>query len=323
MAGIDGLLLLMVLIWAGNYSLAKETLRHLPPLPFNAVRLTAASVLFLALIEWNRRAARRLSDADAGANRWGALRASHAVSWSDWLAMAGLGVVGHFVYQLCFIGGLARTSVSNSALIIGCTPVAVAMLAAAVGQERITRTHWAGAALSLCGLYLVAGRGARLDSASLSGDLLMLVCIVCWAIYTVSSRPLLERHSPLVVTGYSMAFGTLLYVPVAVPALSMVAWGELDGWVWAATLASAVLALNVAYLIWYTAVQRIGNARTSVYSNMVPVVALVLASAVLGERVEPAKWIGATAIVSGVVLTRLGARRRATDRAAAEPPAEE
>jgi len=320
-AGIDGLLLLMVLIWAGNYSLAKETLRHLPPLPFNAVRLTTASVLFLALLEWNRRAARRESGPEAGANRWGALRASPAISPVDWLALAGLGVVGHFVYQLCFIGGLARTSVSNSALILGCTPVAVAMLAAAIGQERVTKTHWAGAALSLCGLYLVAGRGAELDGSSLTGDLLMLVCIVCWAIYTVSSRPLLERHSPLVVTGYSMAFGTLLYVPVAIPGVSRVEWGALEGWVWAATFASAVLALNVAYLIWYTAVQRIGNARTSVYSNMVPVAAIVLAWSVLGERVEPAKWIGATAIVGGVVLTRLDARRGAA--VAVEPPAEE
>ena len=58
-----------------------------------------------------------------------------------------------------------------------------------------------------------------------------------------------------------------------------------------------------AYLIWYTAVQRIGSARTSTYSNMVPAAALIVAIIWLREPVAPLKRAGAAAILGGVLLT--------------------
>jgi drug/metabolite transporter (DMT)-like permease len=297
---MDAALLAMVVIWAGNYSLAKWVFREMPPTAFNAVRMAIASLVFLALL-------RRAPD--------------RHIPRGDWLALLGLGVVGHFVYQLGFIGGLARTSVANAALIIGCSPVAIALTTAAAGHERIGRLHWLGAALSVAGLYLVAGRDAAMTSATRIGDALMLGSVCCWAVYTVASRALLVRHSPLVVTGYSMTFGTALFVLATAPATLRTAWSQVSGWAWAGTLASAVLALNVAYLIWYTAVQRIGNARTSLFSNMVPLVALLFAWAGLGERIPPSKFVGAAAILAGVLVTRLGHAGGRTEQF--EPPPEE
>jgi drug/metabolite transporter (DMT)-like permease len=316
---IDAWLALMVAIWAGNFSLVKATLARIPPIPFNALRLILSSALFLSFLAWQHsRRDRRPETTPYVA--WPALEPS-VPSRRDWLAMAGLGLVGHFAYQLCFIGGLSRTSAANSALILGCTPVAVALLSAAVGQERVRPAHWVGAALSLLGLYLVAGRGVRVSGESLAGDALLLVGVGCWAFYTVFSRPLLERHSPLVVTGYSMAVGTALFVPVALPGLAALDWRAVEAGTWVALATSAVLAINVAYLIWYAAVQRIGNTRTSMYSNVVPVAALAIAWFWLGERIDVAKVTGAAAILSGVVLSRLAAgdlRRRLPG-----PPAEE
>jgi drug/metabolite transporter (DMT)-like permease len=229
--------------------------------------------------------------------------------------------VGHFIYQMAFISALGLTTVANSALISGLTPVAITLLAAAMGHERIGRWHWAGLALSIAGLYFVSGHGARLSGESLRGDLFMLAGVACWACYTVFSRPLLERHSPLAVTGLSMALGTALFVPIMVPALLRFEWGQVSAWAWLALGASAILALNVAYLIWYTAVQRIGSAHTSAFSNMVPVTAMLLAWLTLGEQLDSAKIAGAAAIVGGVVLTRVGGRERAG--VPANPPPEE
>jgi drug/metabolite transporter (DMT)-like permease len=316
---IDAWLALMVLIWAGNFSLVKATLARIPPIPFNALRLVLSSILFLLFLAWQHARGDRRSETTAPVS-WRALEAS-VPSRRDWLAIAALGVVGHFAYQLCFIGGLSRTSAANSALILGCTPVAVALLSAAAGQERVRPTHWVGAALSMLGLYLVAGRGVRLASESFAGDALLLVGVGCWAVYTVFSRPLLERHSPLVVTGYSLAVGTALFLPVALPSLRALDWGTVGTDAWFALVTSAVLAINVAYLIWYAAVQRIGNTRTSMYSNVVPVAALVIAWVSLDERIDVAKVGGAAAILSGVALSRLAAgelRRRLP-----APPAEE
>jgi len=318
---MDLLLVAMVIVWAGNYSLVKSVLRELSPLAFNAARLIVASAVFLALLAWSRHRSGAPSRAGTGAVAMPRpLRAAGRLDRADWRALAGLGFVGHFIYQFAFIGGLARTSVANSALIIGCSPVAIALATALAGHERIGRLHWLGAALSVGGLYLVAGRSAAIGGASLVGDVLMLGAVGCWAVYTVFSRPLLERHSPLVVTGYSLALGTAMFVPAALPALLRAPWASLSTWAWWGIVASAVLALNLAYLIWYTAVQRIGNARTSMYSNMVPVTAMALAWAVLGERIEPVQVAGAVAIVSGVLLTRWSTR--AGQAAGLQPPAE-
>jgi drug/metabolite transporter (DMT)-like permease len=71
---------------------------------------------------------------------------------------------------------------------------------------------------------------------------------------------------------------------------------------------SALLALNLAYVIWYMGVQRLGPARTSIYSNGVPIVAMAVATVWLGEPLTGTKVAGAAAVLSGVLLTRLGRR---------------
>ena len=73
-----------------------------------------------------------------------------------------------------------------------------------------------------------------------------------------------------------------------------------------ALVLSAWLALCLSYLIWYTGVQRLGPSRTSIYSNAIPIVALVTAAVWLHEPITATKAIGATAVLTGLFLTRLG-----------------
>jgi drug/metabolite transporter (DMT)-like permease len=72
------------------------------------------------------------------------------------------------------------------------------------------------------------------------------------------------------------------------------------------TVASGVLALSVSHIIWYTGVQRLGSARTSVYSNLVPVVAMAIAAVWLREPIGAAKIAGAALVLTGLLLTRVG-----------------
>jgi drug/metabolite transporter (DMT)-like permease len=304
----DALLLLMIVIWAGNYTIIKIALREIPPLAFNSLRLGLASLLFLtSLAVAPVRSPTTRPDAPASARtrrRWFA--SARELSGRDWAVLAAVGVLGHFIYQLCFMGGLSRTTVSNSSLILGCSPVVVTFLSAAAGHERVGAWHWAGALLSLVGIYLLAGRGAEISRVTLTGDALCLAAVICWSIYTVASRPLLRRHSPMTLTGYSMAFGTLLYIPFGLAELRRLDWGAVSTASWLSLACSATFALYVAYLIWYSSVQRVGNVRTSVFSNLSPLLSVAIAAVWLGERFTPAALWGAGAIVGGVTLTRMG-----------------
>jgi drug/metabolite transporter (DMT)-like permease len=129
--------------------------------------------------------------------------------------------------------------------------------------------------------------------------------VVCWTVYTLAGRDLLLRHSPLLVTGLSMAIGTAIYVPWASPVIAATDWSALPPIVWIGIAGSALLALNLSYVIWYVGVQRLGSARTSVYSNLVPVAALLTAWLWLGEAIAPVKLAGAALVIGGLVATRI------------------
>jgi drug/metabolite transporter (DMT)-like permease len=121
---------------------------------------------------------------------------------------------------------------------------------------------------------------------------------------------MLARLSPLAVTGLSTVFGTLMYVPFAVPDMVRTSWTSLGPGIWTALAYSSLLSLNLAYLIWYTSVQRMGNVRTSAWSNLIPIVAVASAAVFLGEPVTGHKLGGAAAILGGVALTRAVSRSR-------------
>ena len=111
-----------------------------------------------------------------------------------------------------------------------------------------------------------------------------------------------------------MAIGSALYAPLGVPALLGLEWSAVSGWAWLMLVYSAVFALVVAYLIWYTAVQRVGNTRTSIYSNVVPLVAMAVAAVALDEPVTARKIAGAAAILGrrGLHAHRVAASGRYT-----------
>lgn len=295
----------MTVIWGSNFTVVKLASRYIPELPFNSLRLLVASAAFLVAL--------------AVGEGWSRL------TGREWRRVLLLAVVGHVVYQLCFVAAIARTTVANSALIFAFTPITVALLTSLVGHERITPAQWGGALISLTGIYLVVGASFGDPGATMLGNALAAGAMTCWALYTVGARPVLATHSALTVTGYSMAVGSVLYLPIAWGGLRAMRWSTVPMSAWAALVLSALLALFVAYMIWYTAVQTIGSARTSMYSNVTPLVAMVVAAVWLGEPITLRKLVGATAVMAGLAVTKLERQpfgRRSTGREGGLPPAE-
>jgi len=299
----------MTVIWGTNYSIVKRAFIEIDPQAFNAVRMVLAAMVFLVIIVAIRmlRAGGEANDADGGRHAVASIWHTPArITRADWVGFAALGVIGHAGYQYLFIGGLALTTVANSSLLLAVTPVAIAIISAVLGEERIAPLHWAGGALSLFGIYIVVGGGIALGAGSLRGDAMMLGAVFCWAAYTLGARHLMVRHSPVGVTGVSMAIGASIYVPLVWRHIESTRWASLSTTTWVAIVYSSLFALCVAYTIWYVAVRQIGSARTSVYSNLIPIVAMLTAVLFLGEHFTLPRVAGATAVLIGVALTRVG-----------------
>jgi len=286
----------MVAIWGANFSVVKIAMETLSPMAFNAIRFTVATVIVLL-------AARIVGD------DW-------RVDRHDAGQLVILGLVGNTVYQLFFISGIARTTAGNSALMLGAVPVYVSLIGAATGLERLRWRGWLGCLIAFGGIVLIvvgSDQAVEVKGESLLGTLLVLCSAITWAVYTVLSRPLLRRHSSLKVTGLSMLTGTPAILLAAVPQCRAQNWAAVPWQGWLGLAYSAVLALGLAYVSWNAGVKIVGSARTAVYSNLTPVIAMIIGWLWLGEQLGWLKIIGAAVIVGGVFLARMGATQTTRD----------
>ena len=278
-------MLLVCIIWGFNFSVTKSAFDQLAPLPFTAIRFVISSLLLVLVL--------RLVEGPAKLPP-GALK-----------QLIILGVVGNTCYQLAFILGLARTTATNSALILSTLPTVVAVLAGALGLERITSRMWLGIALGTVGVVLViATRGIGFERDTFIGDLITVAAVLCWAGYTLGLRRVATGVSSLRVTTITTLTGTPGLVLAGLPGVVRLDWSAVGLEAWLAVAYSSVLSLVVAYLLWNRSVKAIGGARTAIYMCITPLVAVVGAWLLLGERPEPLQGVGAAFIITGVLLTR-------------------
>jgi drug/metabolite transporter (DMT)-like permease len=279
-------LLLLAVIWGINFAIIKGALVVVPPLVFNALRFPLAALVLLALML-------------PGRGRVLPARGSR-------IGPVMLGLLGNVVYQLLFILGVARTSAGNASLLLATSPAWTVLLSFAAGQERPPAPVWIGVAATLTGTILLVTSGGEVGFglATLQGDLLLIASAVAWAIYTVGSRPLVQRHGAMPVTAWTLWVGTPVLVVLGLPGLVALPAGTLTPGVWGAVAYAGILSISVAYLLWNRGIRRLGNARAALYSNLVPVVALVAAWVTLGERPTAAQLMGAAVILAGLTVTR-------------------
>jgi len=287
----DVFMLIAILLWSINFSFVKVALSEFTPLGFNGIRLIFAS-LVLVLFLFISRESFRITKTDIG-------------------KLVALGIVGNTAYQMLFIHGIYVTTASNTAIIIAITPIFIALLSLLLKHERLNWAAWAGIFISFIGFYFILTKrpgSLSLNGQGARGDLMILIGTVCWAVYTVFSLPLLKRISPLKLTTFTMMTGTIFFLPFCVKDLIQLPYGQISLKAWSSLAFSGLFALSVCYVIWYASVKRVGNSRTSIYDNLVPIFTIFFAYFLLDERITLLQGVGTLVILCGVYLTRSGYR---------------
>ena len=279
------LLLLMTTIWGVNYSVVKFGMRFVEPLAFNAVRVLIAGVVLLLIAR-----VRRLTPPPR----------------RQLLALLGLGVLGNGVYQALFIEGIAHTRAGNASLVMAGTPVLIAVLGRLRGIERVSGRGYVGIGLSVVGIAIVMSGTASeaTGDVSLRGDVLILVASLAWATYTVLLKPYTHHVDGVQVSALTMIGGAIPLTLIALPTIGRTAWTSLPLVAWLSIFYGACFALVIAYLIWYRGIKLIGPTRTSMFSNLQPVVAVLVAWVALGETPTASLGLGAAGVLAGLLLTR-------------------
>ncbi|MBA2251247.1 MAG: DMT family transporter [Nitrospirales bacterium] len=219
------------------------------------------------------------------------------------LAVLGLGVLGNHLLTLF---GLRYIGASMAGVIIGASPVITAFLSSLLIRDVPFRTVLPGCVLSFAGVALVSGmnppgvEGERLWV----GGVLVVLGLVSWAMYTIGSRPIMERLSPLTVNWTTLLFSIFLQIPLLWTDTTMLGIGvdTIAPSSWLALLYLIVFATALGQQAWLYGVRGVGPSRAGVFVNLIPVSALVFAALVLGDRIEMKELVGIMLILVGVWL---------------------
>jgi drug/metabolite transporter (DMT)-like permease len=284
----DALLILMVLIWAANYSVIKATLATFRPLAFNILRFAIASFLILSLL-WYRERNWRLPKKDL------------------WKILI-LGFIGNTLYQIFFIEGIHLTRAGDATLILALSPMTILLLGALFGLERLRPGNVLSFGLAFLGvvlaIYSTASKPTQSAPNPSLGNALILVCMICWAIYSLFSASLMQHMSSLRFTALTMSLGTVLLFPFSLPQLMDQNWQAISPAAWGGLLYSACLALTFCYLVWYHGVSTLGNNQTTIYSNLTAPFGILIAWLFLGEDLGWRHFLGILMVLTGIFLNR-------------------
>lgn len=281
---IEAALIAMAVIWGVNFSVVKYGTTVMEPIAYNTLRMGLAAVVLMAIA--HARPGRRPTAQER--NR-----------------LLALGVLGHCIYQLLFVGGLSMTRAGTASLVVASSPAVVAIVARFFGHDKLTAKAVAGIVLSIAGVMLVVGGSISTDGTPhLIGDLLVLLAVVAWAFYTTGLVPLAQHVEPSQVAAWTLVGGVVPLAVIATPALLRTNWSAVTPLTWGAVLYSGILAMVIAYLVWYHGVRAIGPTRTAMFANLQPLVAVLVAWGALGEVPTIFQGVGAGAVIGGLYLAR-------------------
>jgi drug/metabolite transporter (DMT)-like permease len=284
---IYALLFVISTLWGGVFTAGKITVREMPPLTAAAVRFVIASIVLLIALHVLEPDRRRMCIREVP-------------------QFILLGITGYFLMNYSFLLGLKYTSASSAAILVATNPIMVTLLSLVFLRERLSPISVLGIALSVMGVVLVVSEGSLetiLDTQFNLGNALVLLSVLNRAIYSVYGRRVMEQHSPLAATTYACLAGTVLLVGFSLfeSPWHHLANSTLDFWMAISYL--GIVAAAFANVGYFRAVNVVGASRSSVFFNVVPISALVIAHFVLGETITAIHVAGAATVIVGVLLT--------------------
>jgi drug/metabolite transporter (DMT)-like permease len=288
------MLLGTVSLWALNFTVSKYILdQGFRPLAYASVRYACAALIFIAItLIWER-----------------SLRVGR-----EQLPLMVLCTALLFANQLSFVYALKFTTATTVALLFGTLPIFTALLARGSGVERLSARFWVAALVSFAGVALVALGSGGSFSADLKGDALAISGAITWAGYSVAIAPLMRSYSPFRLSAVFLGAVTVPLVLVGSRQLADQSF-HFGALVWIGFAFAVLGPLVTTNFLWFTAIDRVGPSRASLFANLQPFLAAIVALLVLNEKITALEVVGGLGIAAGIVL----APRRAQ---APEPPAE-
>ncbi|NOT50008.1 MAG: EamA family transporter [Chitinophagaceae bacterium] len=212
------------------------------------------------------------------------------------------GLTGVAINQMLFIKGLTMTSTIHASLLMLCTPLLITLLAFWILKEKVTFFKIAGLAAGICGAVLLISSKEIAGTASLTGDLFIILNAIAYTFYFILVKPLMNEYPPLHVIRWVFTFGFIMILPFGWTQFSAVEWPSFELTHLLSLTAIVICGTFLAYLFNVYGLQKLGAGITGSYIYTQPVFAAIIAILFLGEKFTFEKMIAGILIFMGVYL---------------------
>ena len=220
------------------------------------------------------------------------------------LCLSG-GLMGGTLYFVTENTALEYTLVSNVALICSTTPLLTMLIQYLVlKKSKLSRSVFAGSITAFSGVGIVIFYGRFVFELNPTGDLLCLASALSWTLYTLISKELSNRYSPLFIIRKTFFYGIVTLVPI---------WLYQDAQafdisilrlpnIWMQLLFLGIIASFACFMLWNICLRKLNTIVLSNYIYLVPVVSILTSELFLGEEANLITLAGTVLVIAGMYL---------------------
>ena len=289
------LAVLAVIIWSGNFIIARGVIKQIPPVSLAFYRWLSASIIIFPFAM------------KQAAAEWKFVKQSwHYLFWAS---LSGITLFNTFVY----IGAHYTTAINLALIGTTTSPIIAIILAKIFLKERIGLLKMGGIMLCIAGVLFLLARGSLQNLVSLNftkGDGWILLAALCFAVYNTMVRKKPSTISSVNYLFVTFSFGTLLLLPFYCWELSNTAVVT-----WNSNLILIILYLGagasvICFLFWNIAVGKLGAGRTALFGNLIPIFSSAEAAILLDEEFTWIHVVSMLLVFGGIIMANWKALRR-------------
>ncbi len=271
-----------VVLWSTTFAGLVAALQHFSPGHLLFLRWTLTALLFVA---------------------YGVATKMRLPERKDVPVFVLAGLLGFGVYQMLLVTGQQGVSASVAGFLINMNPVFTTLIAVVLGRDSANGFTWAGIGICMAGLAVMCGAGHGGFAGFTWSAGLIVAAALSFALYTIVSKPLLSKYSPMEVTTYAVVAGSipfLVFAPGSAQAVATATPAQL-----ATVVFLALFPGGISYVFWSRSVAALPPGVASRFLYLVPVLGLFVAWAWVGEAPQPLVVIGGLVTTAGVALSAL------------------
>ena len=283
-------LLVTVLIFGSSYAITKVGLEEISPLVLSFTRSFIAFVFLSSII---------IVKGDAGV--------FIKKLTGGWKYFAVVGMVGVTMFNIFQNVGVKLTSSALAGTLHNTIPIFVLILSGAFLHEKVTKNKVAGIAVGLVGVCIIVFVGKdftdMLHNQTIVGNAMVLGSAVIWAAYTILNKNVSKHYNPLYLTASAYTFGSLFLLPFAASFEHIGSLASLSMKTWAIVIYLGIFCSGITFFLWNYALSRMDSTKASVFIYLIPIVAMLVGWAFLGETITFYMVVGFALTIVGIWIS--------------------